>query len=136
MSQYVLRPDATEALTGWEANPHLKLDDNVNESNTDALSATAEYVASSTAGDTFEVSFPSQSISGENVDSVMMNSSFGGLSECSGCAVTNNLMSGAIFVGGSSPTTYAGHALAVDSPGYNDATDGGPRGIRVQAALE
>jgi hypothetical protein len=53
-----LRPTSTDALTGWEANPHLKLDEVVNESNTDALSASAEYVATSTNAHTFTLGFP------------------------------------------------------------------------------
>jgi hypothetical protein len=33
-----------------------------------------------------------------------------------------------VFVGGASPTTYAGYALASTSPGYHSATDGGQVG--------
>jgi hypothetical protein len=66
-------------------------------------------------------------------DNVMMNSSFnfsngGG---CVNCQTSNNLMSGAVFVGGSNPTTYAGHKLADGSPGKGAATDGADQGARI-----
>ena len=35
------------------------------------------------------------------------------------------------FVGGSSPNTYAGYALAAGSPGKGKASDGGDVGARV-----
>jgi hypothetical protein len=65
-------------------------------------------------------------------DNVMMNSNFNTTSGggCSGCTVSNNLMSGAVFQGGSNPTSYAGHRLANGSPGKGAATDGTDQGIR------
>jgi hypothetical protein len=66
-------------------------------------------------------------------DNVMINSSFGfkGGGGCVGCLVTNNLMGGAVFAGGASPTTYAGHKLAAGSPGKGAATDGYDQGARI-----
>jgi hypothetical protein len=50
---------------------------------------------------------------------------------CSGtCPGANSLSSQTItFAGGSNPTTFAGFALAVTSPGYNAASDAGSMGV-------
>lgn len=57
-----LRPDGTFALTGWEADPHLKLDEAVTEADTDALSVSGEYVSGITAADTFTVTLGTASM--------------------------------------------------------------------------
>lgn len=102
-------------------------------------------IGGSTNGSTFihntvrggNVSFASKSGSPPSVqtarDNVMVGSSFltshgGGCN----CTIENNLMSGAVFVGGSNPQTYAGHELAPGSPGNNAATDGTDQGARIQ----
>jgi hypothetical protein len=47
----------------------------------------------------------------------------------SGYSQDHNLMSGAVFVGGASPTTYTGYHLAPSSPGKGAASDGTDMGI-------
>lgn len=71
MASDIIRPDGTLSLTGWEANPHLKLDDVVTETDTDPLSNSGEYVASTTAGDSFELSFADLNIGTDSVTSVV-----------------------------------------------------------------
>jgi len=63
-------------------------------------------------------------------DNVMVGASFS-LSGCTNCQATNNLMGGAVFAGGASPVTYAGHKLAAGSPGKGAATDGYDQGARI-----
>jgi hypothetical protein len=63
---------------------------------------------------------------------------------CSGCTVSSNLFAASkdssgtgllvgmpSFIGGASPTTYAGYQLAPGSPGKGTASDGTDRGIRI-----
>jgi hypothetical protein len=79
-------------------------------------------------------------------DNVMVGGGFNTTSGsgCQSCTVSHNLFSGGawasgsnsivgnpVFVGGSNPTSYAGHALASGSPGKGNASDGTDRGIRV-----
>lgn len=47
----------------------------------------------------------------------------------SGYTADHNLMSGAVFVGGANPTSYAGYKLAAGSPGKGAASDGSDMGI-------
>jgi len=55
------------------------------------------------------------------------------IGNCTGCTQTNNI-SNPIYVGGSTPTTWAGWALASNSPGKGTATDGGDVGARQACA--
>jgi hypothetical protein len=65
-------------------------------------------------------------------DNVLVNSTIQApTTMCTNCQLVNNLASGAVLVGGASPTTYPGHVLAPGSPGTGDATDGGDRGVRL-----
>lgn len=47
----------------------------------------------------------------------------------------NALVGTPVFVGGTSPSSYAGFALAAGSPGKGNASDGADRGIRTAATL-
>jgi hypothetical protein len=54
---------------------------------------------------------------------------------CSGSANSHSISATAIFVGGATPTTYAGFALASNSPGRGAADDGKDMGINTTAAV-
>ncbi len=67
-------------------------------------------------------------------------------SKCNPCTVTHNLFTSGsssrganavvgtpLFAGGTSPTVWAGYALATGSLGKGSASDGGDRGIRLDA---
>jgi hypothetical protein len=77
-------------------------------------------------------------------DNAMVNAGFAA-SGCSGCTTSYNLFTRSAsgtsaitgtprFAGGSSPTTYAGWALASGSPGKGNASDGSDRGINPGAS--
>jgi hypothetical protein len=75
---------------------------------------------------------------------VNANTNASAAGNCSGCTVSSNLYAASkdssgigslvampSFVGGISPTTYAGYQLAPGSPGKGTASDGSDRGIRI-----
>lgn len=87
-----------------------------------------------------ENSTPSKNVAARN--NVMISSEFktldsGGNAACSNCTFEHNLFNSSgnakgvnniigtpTFIGGTSPTTWAGHHLTSSSPGYQAATDG------------
>jgi hypothetical protein len=113
MAVETLRPDGTVAVTGWEANPHLKLINDAAtaapalEASTDPLSAGGEYVGTTVNADEFTISLGGFTLGTDVVSSARVLVRWRGTCTVELRDSANVLASNTVASGGTVTTTTA-----------------------------